>query len=475
MENLNFLQEALLKIKSKLEEDRRFLNREQALEKLAEKPRNPSSFSLFGSKGFTCSPAIYDLLCNHKDELRFFIGVDDPDIAGAPPTGIFFGNDWFIGSGQLLPQKYPLHLIGRLFIGQSLKNKGSLEGIPEAGRRFVGEDNKVVLCSQFLPSEGDFHAALFLAKYKDDNERYLGQETISFESHRDDDQKQGAEYIRLLPAKKFKSHTGTYSGVTLTTSARDVLEGEFWLLSKALSEFNFSYISQKKSEASQRYAAKVSSNRQTVIDLFDPDGDSMVDIQASAPFGQLIKLNQKQIIEVDRDYVQKFVKLNLYLINKSSNINLIFKTICEIENLGELKKLAGGLNLQVKTYEQLLIHSYMLLEALLQDDMVSFYEIYEALDKLGIFESSWERSVSSKLSTIDSGIRSLEMRLVDVLESIKEMESSICNQLDSLAAVTEASLSSLGNSINSRLDGIGQKVDVTNMLHKKHLEKIGAI
>jgi hypothetical protein len=36
--------------------------------------------------------------------------------------------------------------------------------------------------------------------------------------------------------------------------------------------------------------------------------------------------------------------------------------------------------------------------------MITFYEIYETFDQLGVFNSNWENEVSNKLSEIGDGI-----------------------------------------------------------------------
>ena len=38
--------------------------------------------------------------------------------------------------------------------------------------------------------------------------------------------------------------------------------------------------------------------------------------------------------------------------------------------------------------------------ALVSEDLITFYEIYESFDKLGMFNSNWENEVSKKLQNI---------------------------------------------------------------------------
>ena len=42
-----------------------------------------------------------------------------------------------------------------------------------------------------------------------------------------------------------------------------------------------------------------------------------------------------------------------------------------------------------------------MIEALVSEDLITFYEIYEKFDKIGIYKSNWENEVSSNLNSIE--------------------------------------------------------------------------
>ena len=64
-------------------------------------------------------------------------------------------------------------------------------------------------------------------------------------------------------------------------------------------------------------------------------------------FNLLLKKHQKSIIELDRTYVQQFVKVSSYLKTKKDNIQLIFNSIKDISNEEELNEYVGILKNEI--------------------------------------------------------------------------------------------------------------------------------
>lgn len=99
-----------------------------------------------------------------------------------------------------------------------------------------------------------------------------------------------------------------------------------------------------------------------------------------------------------------------------------------------------------------------MVSALLTDDMITFFEIYEALDKLGIFNSNWQNEVSAKLDRIGNELNSL-------LVAIYQMENSIVSELSNLTYTTSESFSSLQSAMETQLSGIKSSISVNNLLN----------
>jgi hypothetical protein len=201
---------------------------------------------------------------------------------------------------------------------------------------------------------------------------------------------------------------------------------------------------------------QLSESKSTVLLDLDKDSNGEIDLIEN-DFNKIIVQNQKKIIEIDRNYIQQFVKISNYIKTKRSNTQKIFESIGQTKNQKELEARVNLIRNQIHAYEHLVFHSISMVSALLTDDMITFYEIYEALDKLGIFNSNWQNEVSAKLDRIGNQLNSL-------LVAIYQMENSIVSELSNLSYTTSESFSSLQSAMETQLSGIKSGISVNNLL-----------
>jgi hypothetical protein len=108
---------------------------------------------------------------------------------------------------------------------------------------------------------------------------------------------------------------------------------------------------------------------------------------------------------------------------------------------------------QIHSYQLLLFHSLNMIDSLINEDMITFWEIYEALDKLTIFNSNWENEVLQKLNDI-------ELELNEILNSIQKMEVNIISAISNLNYIVENSFQSL----SKELKNIDSSISFNNLL-----------
>lgn len=202
---------------------------------------------------------------------------------------------------------------------------------------------------------------------------------------------------------------------------------------------------------------------------------------------KVLKLNQNKIIEIDKDYVQKFVKIGGYLKSTQKNIFNIYERILNDDfssnfldlseyiedeklvnkldcikyirevtdlDLKESKDVVdnyqsnierdGGLDLNnyegntkdyepiltdlnqhITSYHNLVISSFKMIKSLNENDMITFFELFEIFDKLGIFDSQRQKSMLEKLKDLTSSLE-------DISSSLKEVYTIINNGFDNL-------------------------------------------
>jgi hypothetical protein len=202
---------------------------------------------------------------------------------------------------------------------------------------------------------------------------------------------------------------------------------------------------------------KLNIKKNNILSELDKDGNGEIDLIDSDSFNKLISLHQKNIIDIDKSYIQKFVKISIYIKNKKSNIQSLFKKINKTKNEEELNESLNLLKNQIHTYDLLIFHSINMVTSLIESDLITFYEIYECFDQLGIFNSNWENEVMNKLNDIGNGLNELLYR-------IYQMEYKIVSSINNLSYVTQDSFKELNISVNNQLSSINSSIKFNNLL-----------
>jgi len=191
----------------------------------------------------------------------------------------------------------------------------------------------------------------------------------------------------------------------------------------------------------------------------DSDNDNTIDIiQHDNEFTKILKSNQKVVLEFEksenRDFTKQFVKLSRFLLEKESNLQKIYLRVSDINQLEFFENVKENLLNQILFYNVLRINSLQMLSSFLDDDRITFYEIYEKFDKLGVWNTNFENQLLSKIDLLNSNIDTLILELSD-------MSDSIDNSISELISITDENTSSL----SKKLGKIGSKLDTNNILN----------
>jgi hypothetical protein len=110
---------------------------------------------------------------------------------------------------------------------------------------------------------------------------------------------------------------------------------------------------------------------------------------------------------------------------------------------------------QIHTYELLVFNSITMVVSIIENDQITFYEIYELFDELNIFNSNFENEISKNLSD-------MKHQLGDLMYTIESMEKNIVKGFKNLSYDVE----SLKYSMENSLKGIQSSIDVSNFITK---------
>lgn len=204
----------------------------------------------------------------------------------------------------------------------------------------------------------------------------------------------------------------------------------------------------------------------------DQNQDGIVDLVACNIFSQLLKEKQSEIIAIDKTYIQKFVKISNFTLHKQQYIQRLFEQFEKLDAVSSkdfefessrdlhnnrLFDLNRLIEVEIYTYESVVFHSINMLTALFKNDLITFYEIFESFDKLGIFNTGWENELTLKLSSIEN-------KLDKVIQSVKSVELVIAESLGTLNYINEKSYNELHNSVSKQLSEIGESINMNNLL-----------
>ena len=240
----------------------------------------------------------------------------------------------------------------------------------------------------------------------------------------------------------------------------DFQDSDFETL-KMLYDIYDTYFNSLESELNKKYEklekerlSKLNTSKNNILSQFDNDGDGKVDfIKGGDDYLTLLKNYQKKIIEIDRTYIQQFIRVSNYLTQKKQNTQIIFERLSDSRNEEQLNELVDILKQEIHTYNIILLNSLHLINSLIDDDMITFYDIFEKFDKLNMFNSNWENQVTNKLNEVN-------LNLVELMNEIRDMGDSIVSSIDDLSYVTLESTRILDN----RLGELNSSLNTNNLL-----------
>ena len=216
--------------------------------------------------------------------------------------------------------------------------------------------------------------------------------------------------------------------------------------------------------AEQRRLVELDSRKVYISEEMSADDGNSVDLASSEDFDSILRASQAAIIAIDRSYVHNFVKVSQFLKTKRENINNVYKIAVDAGDMGLLEEIFRLLKDEKHVYDSVLFHSFHLLTSLVDDDLVTFYEVYESFDKLGIFNSQWEKETASKLSSIDDGIEGINSTLIDILHQSIKMEKNITASINNMSYMTNKSVSALNANVSSRLDKMSSQLSMGSLM-----------
>ena len=107
----------------------------------------------------------------------------------------------------------------------------------------------------------------------------------------------------------------------------------------------------------------------------------------------------------------------------------------------------------IHIYNVILVSSLNMVESLINDKMITFYEIYERFDELNMFDSKYERDIKHQLQNVNDN-------LGDVMKQIVNMGENIISSINDLSMITEES----SKLITEGLESVNSSIEANNLI-----------
>ena len=122
----------------------------------------------------------------------------------------------------------------------------------------------------------------------------------------------------------------------------------------------------------------------------------------------------------------------------------------KIDNLFQLGKyLKPSISKEIETLNFYNSMAVGLVVFFLDDKKIRFFEIFESFEKLGVFDSSWQKNVASKLTSIDIRLAQLNNQMTDLNDNFTRLLVSSEN---------------IAQELKQGLDSMNSKMDTNNLL-----------
>ena len=200
---------------------------------------------------------------------------------------------------------------------------------------------------------------------------------------------------------------------------------------------------------------------------FDKDSNGKIDIIEEGIYYKLLKKHQLILDNFHSEGVYHLVKLNNIIKQKEDILSELltnYKKQTEIESVNQLEKTFEYI---FKEYSVIIFNGVNMIMSVINKDKITYYEIYDKFESLGIFQNSYEKNVISNGKNIISELKNtnLQLKKLDsIIYELREIENTFHNELSSLNYTLDSSFTELTSTLNTELKGINKSIEVGNFI-----------
>ncbi len=187
------------------------------------------------------------------------------------------------------------------------------------------------------------------------------------------------------------------------------------------------------------------------LENYDKNNNGEIDmLEEKDDFLKYLKSNQEKIIEVSEkmgeDYIHVLVKINDKLNLKRETINKSLIEIMKIKNgfdkFSNIEVYEDFIKDEIQYYNSLLANALFMTSSLVNNDRITFRNIYEKFDKLNAFNSHCENQTLDLLNSINNNLK-------EVIKEINDLNFSVTSEIQDLTYATQESTEKITQELKS--------------------------
>jgi hypothetical protein len=208
---------------------------------------------------------------------------------------------------------------------------------------------------------------------------------------------------KILKLFGYTNLTGVLSQITVNEKEKKSLVKKINNATKALDKFQEEFSILSNNINSLQTKKEVIESVIPINKIYDADDNNDLDVAETSNIELIIKQKQSAIRKIEkqenRNYLRDFTKINIFLDSFQKQLVNDYEDIqsfCEIENkisLSSAQQKIETFENNITSYKALMSSLVLMVSNLVNDDLVSFFKLYDIFDKLSVFESNYEKKV----------------------------------------------------------------------------------
>tara|TARA_Y100001978_G_C23655293_1_gene415673 strand:+ start:57 stop:1253 length:1197 start_codon:yes stop_codon:yes gene_type:complete len=183
-------------------------------------------------------------------------------------------------------------------------------------------------------------------------------------------------------------------------------------------------------------------SQKKIIEKIDKNNNGVVDGLEHKGFDLYLTRNEEKISKIKKEHIKDFVMISNHLDEYKKNIQSIFNLVTETKNEKDLQHYVDVIQKNIHGWQLLQANGIYMIDSLIHERNIQFFRLYQSFEKLGVFDTTWQKNISEQLILLNSNISGL----IDATES---MSDGIISAIGDLTHATEKQTEKISGNISS--------------------------